>query len=54
MNCLEFFGHVGNRLDMKAKINFEIYDATDCEANNYNTHIAKYLPDNEIWSVNRM
>ena len=36
-------GHVGKRHDKKARVNFKIYDATGCTANNYNTHIAKYL-----------
>ena len=29
--------HVGKRLDKKAKVNFEIYDVTNWEANDYNT-----------------
>ena len=28
------------KLIKKAKVNFKIYDITDWEANNYNTHIA--------------
>ena len=39
------FGHVGKRLDKKAKIDFKIYDATGWRANNYNTHIAQYLKE---------
>ena len=41
--CPDFFGHVGKRLDEKAKVNFKIYEATDWETNNYNTHTAQYL-----------
>ena len=40
---LIFFGHVGKRLDKKAKVNFEIYDTIYLEINNYNSHIAQYL-----------
>ena len=41
---------------MKAQVNFKMYDVTDWQTNNCNTHIAQYLtryrqPDNEIWSV---
>ena len=50
--CPSFFGHVGKRLDEKAKVNFKIYDAIDWEINIYNTHIAQ--SDNEIWSVSRV
>ena len=39
------FGHVEKRLDEKDKINFEIDDVTAWLANNYNTHIAQYLPN---------
>ena len=35
-----FFGHVRKQLDKKAKAIFKIYDVTDCQTNNYNTHIA--------------
>ena len=35
------FCHAGKRLDKKA--NFKIYGVTDCQTNNYNTHIAQYL-----------
>ena len=41
--CPDFFGHLGKRLDKKAKINFKIYNAADWTTNNYNTHIAQYL-----------
>ena len=37
------FGHVGKRLDKKTKINFEIYDVTDWETNNYNIYICQNL-----------
>ena len=33
----------GKRLDKKAKVNFEIYDATIWNAENYNKDIPKYL-----------
>ena len=57
--CRNFFGHVGNCLDKKAKLNFKIYDVTNLKTNNYNAHIVKYLKkerqsNNEIWSVNRI
>ena len=32
---------MGRRLDKKARVNFKIYDATNQETNNYNTHIAR-------------
>ena len=43
-------------LDKKYKVSFKIYDITTWEANNCNTHIARYLKEvkqsgNEIWSV---
>ena len=38
-----FFNHVGKCLVKKAMVNFKIYDASDWETNNYNTHIALYL-----------
>ena len=41
--CPEFFGHLGNWLDKKAKADFKTCDAINCEANNSNTHIAQYL-----------
>ena len=37
------FGYVENRFDRKVKVNFEIYDVTDWETENYNTYIVKYL-----------
>ena len=37
------FGHAGKRLNKKDKFSFKIYDVTDWELNNYNTHIAQYL-----------
>ena len=36
--CPSFFGHVGKRLDEKAKVNFKIYDAIDWEII-FTTHI---------------
>ena len=36
-------GHVGKRLDKKAKINFKIDDVANWETNYYNTHSAQYL-----------
>ena len=41
--CPDVFGHVGKRLDKKAKINFKVYDVTTWETNNYNKHIAQHL-----------
>ena len=37
------FGHVGKRLDEKAKVNFKIHDVTNWLTNNYNTLIERYL-----------
>ena len=34
--CPDFLGHVGKRLDKKAKVNFKIYDVINRDANNYN------------------
>ena len=42
-SCPEFFGHVGRRLDKRAKVNFKIYDITNLVTNNSNTHFTKYL-----------
>ena len=39
----DFCGHVGKQLDDTAKINFKIYDVTDWEASDLNTHIAQYF-----------
>ena len=39
----DFFGHVGKRLDKKAKINFKAYDVTSWEINNYNEHLVRHL-----------
>ena len=39
----ELFGHVEKRLDWKDKVNFNIYDVTTLETNNYNAHIYQYL-----------
>ena len=39
----DFSGHVGKRLDKKAKVNFKIYDVTGWEINNYNKHFIRYL-----------
>ena len=33
-----FFGHVGKRLDKKARVNFKIYDVTTWLTNIYDTH----------------
>ena len=57
--CLAIFGHVGKRLDEKAKVNHQIFDITTWRRSNNNTHIGHYLKkerqsDNEIWSVNRI
>ena len=41
--CPEFLGHVGKRLDKKAKVNFNTFEVTDWKTNNYNTDIAQYL-----------
>ena len=37
------FAYVEERLDKRAKVNFEIFDVTTWLTNNCNTHIAKYL-----------
>ena len=37
------FGYVENQFDKKVKVNFEIYDVTEWETENYNTYIVKYL-----------
>ena len=55
----EFFGHVGKRLDKKAKANIEISDVTTEVSNNYITPIAQYIKklsqsNYEIWWVNRV
>ena len=36
--CPDIFGHVGKRLDEKAKANFKIYDVINFETNSYNTY----------------
>ena len=41
--CVDFFGHVGNELHKKSKVNSKISDAINGETNNHNTHIAQYL-----------
>ena len=41
--CL--FGHLGKRLDKKAKVNFKIQDVTNWTTDNYNKHIARYLKE---------
>ena len=43
--CTDFFGHVGELLDKKAKIIFKTYDVKTWKTNNYNTHIAHYLKE---------
>ena len=53
------FGLEGERLDKKAKVNFKIFNVTDWETNNYNTHFAQYLKKqrqsyDEILSVSRI
>ena len=53
------FADVGNWLDKKTKVNFEMYGVTDCETNNYSTHIAQYFkklrqPVTEILLVDRI
>ena len=57
--CSDFYGYVGKWLDKKAKVNFNIYNVTNWEINNCNTHIAQYFKKlrqsfNKTWSVNRM
>ena len=37
------FGYVENQFDKTVTVNFEIYDVTDWETENYNTYIVKYL-----------
>ena len=32
-----------NRLNKKAKVNFEIYDVTEWTPNNYNAHLTQYF-----------
>ena len=39
--CPDFFGHVGKRLDKKAKANFKICDVTTWKTGNYNRHTAQ-------------
>ena len=41
-------------LDWKDEANFKIYDVTIWLTSNFNTHIAQYQPNNEIWLVNRI
>ena len=38
--CPGLFGHVEKRLDLSAKVNFEIFDVTTWETNSGNTHAA--------------
>ena len=57
--CLDFFGRVAKRLDLKDKFNFKIFDVRAWLTNNCFTHISQYFEkqrqsDNEIWSVNRL
>ena len=40
--CPDFSGHVGKRLDMKAKVNSE-FMTSQTGKHNYHTHIAQYL-----------
>ena len=37
------FGYVEKQLDMKAMVNFKIYDVTDWTTNNFNTSITQYF-----------
>ena len=48
----DFFGHVGERLDKKAKISFKTYDVTNkqWETNNGKTHIALISQEGETLS----
>ena len=39
----DFFRHLEECLDRKAKVNFKTYDISKRETNNYNIHIAQYL-----------
>ena len=53
------FGHIGKRLDKKAKVNLKIYGVTNWNTNNYKIHIVRYLKkqrqsDNETWSINQL
>ena len=41
--CLDYFRQVGKYPDKKAKVNLKIYDVTNWETNNYNTHTAQHL-----------
>ena len=41
--CRGSFGHARKRLDKKTKVNFKVYDLTNWETNNYNTHITQCL-----------
>ena len=43
LNCLAFLLMQKKRLDQKRKINFKIYNGTDCLTNNYSLHVAQYL-----------
>ena len=36
--CPNVFRHVGKGLEKKTKVNFKIYDVTECTTNNYNPH----------------
>ena len=39
----DLFGYVEKRIDEKGKVNFQIYDVTNCNTSNYNKHISRYL-----------
>ena len=39
--CLDFFGHVEERLNKKAKVIFKIYDVIYWEINDLNIYIAQ-------------
>ena len=56
--CHDFLVMLKKRLDWRDQVNFKIHDVTTLLANNYNTHIARYLmkqkqPDNETWSIKK-
>ena len=52
----EFFGHVGKRIDKKAKVNFKIYDISDWETK-ITIHILPNISrskDNQIMKIVRL
>ena len=40
--CPNFFGPIKKRLAKNARVNFKMYDVTNCETNNYNINIAQF------------